>query len=425
MRVALIGISHKTVPVSLRERFAFSSEELPRALARLRRAVGNGVVLSTCNRTELYYVTKSGQAKYDQAARLLAAMSRVPSDELAGRCYFLLHEDAIRHLHRVAAGLESMAVGETEILGQVRTAFVAACEAGCANPLLTRLFHAAIRAGRRARAETFIGRYAASVSSTAVTLAKAILGDLSDRTVLVVGAGEAGKLTAHSLSKAGACRMLVANRTYGRAAQQAALLGGRAVPFAWLPQALEESDIVISCSGAPSFVVREEMVAAAMARRDGRPLVLIDIAVPRDIDPAVKDFPGVHLYDIDDLQAVSTANLRKRRKELSKVEAIVEEEVSRFLAWWHSLKVIPTITALRGQVEGMRQRELAKTFARLPHLAEEDRESIEALTGAIVKKVLHEPLVHLRDRGEDEDYLEVVRDLFGLDEGRADLAAAS
>jgi glutamyl-tRNA reductase len=271
--------------------------------------------------------------------------------------------------------------------------------------------------GRRARSETAIGRYSVSVSSTAVRLARQTLGDLKGSTVLVVSAGEAGKLTARNLKETGVARLLVTSRTLERATELAADLGGQALPFDQLGRALAESDIVITSTGAPHFLIDQPAIEAALSSRNGRPLLLIDIAVPRDVDPAVRQFQNVHLYDIDDLQAVADASMRKREKEVEKVEALVEEEVSRFMEWYRSLDVIPIIAALREHAERVRRVELDKTLGRLPDLSPEERARVEAMTAAIVKKILHQPIARLKSEGGNgEQYVAALRDLFALGE---------
>lgn len=417
MNLVLIGLNHKTAPVSLRQRFAMGAGELPEAQARLHGVTGNGVILSTCNRTELYFVARPEQGWRAEALRLLADIAGVSDQSLDQYTYCRLNEEAVRHLHRVAAGLDSMIFGETEILGQARAALTAAAEAHLCNAILNRLFHAAIRAGRRVHSETFIGYHGRSVSAAAVTLAQHLLGDLSACHVLVVGSGEAGVLTARTLVKAGANHLAIANRTYHRAAELAQHLNATAVPLSRLPQVLADTDMVISASGSPLPLIGKSDLAPIMARRNGRSLLLIDIAVPRDVDPDVREIHGVHLYDIDDLDAMCPAGPEERNKEMAKVEAIVEEEVQRFLAWWRALRAVPTIVSLRQRLEAIRLKETAKTLRRLRHLNPGERERIEALTGAIVKKILHNPLTRLRLHSGDQHYLAMTRDLFRLDDG--------
>jgi glutamyl-tRNA reductase len=309
-----------------------------------------------------------------------------------------------------------MIVGEFEILGQVRHALEEAERAGTVQSPLLNLFRQALRVGRRAREETAISRNAASVSSAGVELARQFFGDLTRCKVLVISAGEAGKLTARALVKTGIAEMTVTSRTYERAVALASRLGGRAIPFHHLKQALSEADIVISCSGSPHFILEPPAIEEAMRSRPERPLFLIDIAVPRDIDPEVKKVSNVLLHDIDDLRMVSEANVREREKEVEKVTALIEAEVTKFMEWWDSLKVVPTITALVNKCESIRQRELAKFISRRSHLSEEDRNQMEILTRSIIKKILHDPILRLKKHGADGKYDQAVRELFKLDE---------
>jgi glutamyl-tRNA reductase len=418
MHITLVGISHKTAPVAVRERFALGPEELPAALARLGEAFGGVAVLSTCNRTEVYLAGPLAVATEPvvDVLRELKGGAEAPD----GAFYHHTGREAARHLFRVAAGIDSMVLGESEILGQVRVAFAAATAAATHNAVLSQLFHTAIRVGRRARNETHIGRYAVSVSSTAVELARNTLGDLSASTVLVVSAGEAGKLAARSLAESGASRLLVTSRTAGRAKELAADLGGEPVAFEHLTRAMSEADIVISSSAAPDFLIGRREVAEATAGRNGRPLLLIDIAVPRDIDPEAGSLPSVHLYDIDDLQGLVERNMDARRREATKVERIVEEGVERFVDWQRGLGVVPTVAALRARAESVRDAELKRTIKRLNGLSPEQRHSVEAMATALVKKLLHDPISRLK--GDDgERYVAAARDLFSLDgEGAPD-----
>ncbi len=408
--VTCVGLNHRTAPVEEREKVAFSPEELPEALAGLRQELSNAVVVSTCNRTELYSTTDGGDP---QLERLLGALAATKGVQLHPRLtYFLTHGEAVRHLFRVACGIDSMVLGESQILGQVRDAMSAATQAETLNGVLSRLFHCALRVGKRARSQTNIGRYAVSVGSAAVSLAKRTAGTLDGRTVLVISAGSTGKLAAHSLADSGAARVLVTNRTPERAAALARGIGGQTVPFSQLARALAQSDIVISGTGAGEFVLGPEAVAPAVAGRNSDELLLFDIAVPRDIDPAVRELPGVRLFDIDDIETVSRASLRGRRREVLRVEAHVEDEVEGFMSWWRSLDVVPVIAALRERADEHRRSELARALRRLPDLSEEQRERIDAMTRAIVKKMLDRPIARLKNGADPGPYIEALEDLF-------------
>jgi len=414
MQISLVGISHKTAPVAVREHFAFAADELPQLLVRLGEHYAGVAVLSTCNRTEVYLASARG---IGDPRPVVALLSEIKGEvAMEGAPFFALSgKEAARHLFRVAAGIESMVIGESEVLGQVRSAFTAATAAGTHSPALSRLFHTAIRVGRKARSQTHIGRGTMSVSSTAVSLARKTLGDLAGKTALVVSAGEAGKLTARTLAGSGVSRMLVTSRNADRAEELAAELGGTTVRFAALQSAVAEADIVITSTAAPHFLFDRPLVEAAMRGRASRPLLLIDIAVPRDVDPAVCEVPGVHLHDIDALQATARENMHLRRKELAQAEAIVEDEVARFGAWLHSLEVVPTVAALRSQAEAVRVAELERTLAKTK-MSAADRKRVEAMTSAIVKKLLHAPVARLKTPGEGERYVEPARALFGLDD---------
>ncbi len=414
MQVSLAGISHKTAPVAVREQFALNGDDVTRALDALKGAYEGVAVLSTCNRTEVYVASRERPVEADVVAEALltarGASAHVPADA------FYTHQgaNAARHLFRVAAGLESMVMGEAEILGQVRGALGVAAAAGAASPVISRLFDWAVHAGRRARTETSIARFGTSISSTAVQLARRTLGDLRGRTVLVVGAGDAGKLAVRTLAEAGIGRMLVSSRTFDRARELALELNGAAVPFEQIVWALGQADIVISSTAATGFVIGPDLVRRAC---DGaaKQMLFIDVAVPRDVDPSVREAPGVHLYDIDDLRAVAEKNLKTRRGEVRKVEAIVEDEARRFNEWLRALQVTPTIAALRRRAEAIRRKELARTLGRLD-LGEEDRRRIEAMSGAIVSRLLHHPITLLKQDGDGQQYVPVVRELFGLEQ---------
>ena len=410
--VTCVGLNHLTAPVEEREKLAFSPQELPAALASIGGRLGGAVLLSTCNRTELYATLPGDSAQGQRLIELITAEKGAEID--ASRFYVLRHEEAVSHLFRVAAGIDSMVLGESQILGQVRESMSAATEAKALNGVLSRLFHSAIAVGRRARSQTNIGRHAVSISSAAVPLAKRTLGDLAGKTVLVISAGSTGKLAAKSLAQSGGARILVTNRTHRRAVELASSIGPNAVgvPFSRLEQALARSDIVISGTGAEGFVLGPELVHPAMAARNGRPLLLIDIAVPRDVDPTVREIPGVHLFDIDDIETVAQDGLRGRQREVRRVEAIIEEEVADFLEWWRSLDVVPIIAALRQRAESIRHRELERALRRLPRLDDEARQRIEAMTAAIVKKMLDRPIARLKDGADTGLYMEALQDLF-------------
>ena len=324
-RIIAIGMNFKTAPVELRERLTFTHQSLGAALQKLiaKNGCAEAVILSTCNRTEIY--TRVGDAKAAEEK-----LSSLPSVRLRAHLYTHLDRDAVEHLFAVACGIDSQVLGESQVLGQVQEAYERAMHVGAAKSVLSKLFQAALSAGKRARTETQIGRNAASISSASVELAKQALGDLKAKKVLLIGTGKMGELVAKNLLKHDTQKIMIVNRTYERAQELAGQLGGQAVPFEDLHRALVQADVVVSSTAAPHFILKAEQVAGAMWQRGKHPMVLIDIAVPRDIDPSVKWFSNVFLYNIDDLKAVAEKGLGKRRREVSKVKAIIREEVDKF-----------------------------------------------------------------------------------------------
>jgi len=415
--IVLVGLSHKTAPLAVREALAFPKEGLPEALARLRSEVGlaEAMVLSTCNRVEIY-----GRATEPMApalAAFLAGYHRRPASEVDPFLYRLEDEHAVRHAFRVAASLDSMVLGEPQILGQVKEAYQIAEKAGSLGSVLSALRHRSIAAAKRARTETGIGENAVSVSYVAVELARKIFGDLRDRNVLMVGAGKMSELAARHLVRGGARATVLGGRTFEKAGQLASALGGKAAPFESLRAELSRADVVISGTGAPGLVITREDVQAACSGRRQRPLFLIDIAVPRDIDPGAADLPGVFLYDLDGLKSVAEANLRERRREASAAEALVEREAREFLEWRRSLEVVPLLVELRQRADEIRRAELEKARKRLGPLTPEQEQALEAVTSAIVNKLLHPPTVHLKEmagNGHAREHMGLIRKLLGL-----------
>ena len=412
MHILLTGLDHTTATLEMRERVAFTADRLSDALPCLGGAVGEAVILSTCNRTEVYTTADEPEEASALVRRFVADYHGLDNAASADGFRDLVDADAVRHLFRVAGGLDSMIVGESQILGQVREALAAASAAGTLSAPLSRVFHRAIRAGRRVREETGVGRNALSVSFAAVRLARSVLGDLSASRVLLVGAGEAGKLVAEALRKTGVGDVAVTNRTPRRAEDLARDLGGRAVPFDRLDAAVADADIVVAATEAPHHLLTADTVRAAIGD-GGRQMFMFDLAVPRNIDPDAASIDGVSLYNVDDLAAVAEENLRERRKAAAAAEAVVDEEVARFVEWWSALDALPLVMELRERAEGTRRRELARALERLDGISEADAEVIDDLTRAIVNKLLHAPTVSLKQRA-DEETLRAARDLFGL-----------
>jgi glutamyl-tRNA reductase len=415
-----LGISHKTAPVALRERLAFTEGEATDFAreATATEEVREAVVISTCNRTEVYLVVGDPVQAESDVLGLLAGRARIRPTELAEAIYSPRNCDAARHLYRVTTGLESMIVGEAEIQGQVRRAHEAAMRADTTGPLTNRLFAAALTTGKRVRTETAIGASRVSVPSVAVNLALEVLGDLEHRHVIILGAGETSELTARALAEQGAGTWFVANRHADRALSLAQRFGGSVVGLDKLPEQLVQADIVLSSTASPHPIVGREELELVMANRQGRPLLLIDIAVPRDIDPACGELDGVTLYDIDDLQANVAHNLSTRAEEAPRALAIVEEEIRRFARWLGQLDALPTVSALREHGNTLVEQVLAENSGRWESASPRDLARVEAIARAVMSRLLHEPTIRLRSFGEDRGHasLELVRELFGLQE---------
>jgi glutamyl-tRNA reductase len=418
--IVALGASHKTAPIELREKLALPSGRASRVLAELtgHDAVHEAAALSTCNRTELYLVaTDPGEAEAE-ALGILSRQAGLRPTELLDAIYSLRAHEAVEHLFSVASGLDSMIVGETEIQGQVKRAYELALVEGVTGPVSNRLFREALAVGKRVRSETGIARSNVSVSSVAVQLAADFLGDLDGRRVLVIGAGENAELTVRTLHERGVETLFVANRRYERARELAQRFGGRPVTFEDLPRELERADIVVSSTGAPHQIVgREELEHVAALRMD-RPLVLIDLAVPRDIDPEVRDCPEVALYDMDDLQRTVAENMSGREAEAEEARGLVREEVERFEGWLESLDVVPTISALRQRGEEVVDHVLRENESRWESLSEADRERVAVLARAVVSRLLHEPTLRLKGAAGEQAayrYVQALHELFGLE----------
>lgn len=421
-RIIVVGISFKTAPVALREKLTFTPNLLGRALKRLieRDDCLEAVILSTCNRTEIYALVPKAMSDDARLSALWAESLDAATAELGSHLYVHRDREAAEHLFAVACGIDSQVLGESQILGQVQEAYERARRVGGAKSVLSKLFRAALSAGKRARTETKIGRNAASISSAAVELAKRVWGDLRAKKILLIGTGKMGELAAKNLLKHGAQAISVANRTYRRARTLARQLGGRAIRFAELAQALKQVDIVISSTAAPHFILTPEQVERAMERRAQQPLLLIDIAVPRNIDPAVAEIRNVALYNIDDLKAVAHEGLRQRRREISKVRQIIREEADEFVTWFAALDAVPPIIALREHVEEIRWQELERALRKLEPLPERTQQIIEEFSVRLANKFLHNPTERLKQCANREGrlYREALVELFGLKDHR-------
>lgn len=425
--IVLVGLNHRAAPVELRERLSFGEDLLDDALARFDSDGGRcseygdeGVILSTCNRLEIYTVASSPDAGHDAVCSLLEDFHGESRAQFEPYLYTYADRQAAGHLFSVAAGLDSMVLGEPQILGQVTGAMESALAQGAAGKLLAALFRHAIEAGKRARTETAIGEGTTSISHAAVELAGEIFRDLPSCRVLLVGAGEMAELAAQALVKTGVRDLSIMNRTRERAEGLAAQFGAKALDWKERELALGWADIVIVSTGAPHAIFRRRNVRQGMIRRDGRPLSFVDISVPRNVEPAVEELEGVFRYDIDDLEGVVECSLAERRREVPKVEAIVAEAEETFMSWYRSLDVVPTIMDLRRNAHAVRRAEIERALRRLPELADHDREIIEAAAERIVNKLLHHPTIFLKQHAGGPDgrrYAQIARDLLGLDGG--------
>jgi glutamyl-tRNA reductase len=419
LALVIVGANHKSAPLDLRESLALSPEEQGEALESLLSPpeLAEALIISTCNRTEVLARGEDVHVCVDRVKSLMMRRSARKPEEIDQHIYVLLDEEAVRHLFCVASSMDSMVVGEPQILGQVKEAYRLAVEHGAAGPTLNRLLHHAFRVSKRVRTETDIGRGAVSVAYAAVEMARSIFRSLVNKTVLLVGAGEMIELAARHLKDRGVERILVSNRTFSRAQALAAELGGKALAFEALPSELASADMVLSCTGSQLPIIGPEQVRSALRTRKNRPMFFIDIAVPRDIDPRVGELDNVFLYDMDDLQRVVEDHRGARQEELKRAGAILEEETRRFAAWLHSLEAEPTIRALTQWAEQVRQAELSKSMQKLKHLGEREQEMLDAMTRAIVNKLLHRPITRIKQEGGKEGsagYLELARELFGL-----------
>lgn len=419
MHLVLVGLSHKTAPVAIRERLTFPAQVQEDALARLTRVEGirEAVIVSTCNRTEAYAVASTEEGGVESVIDFLASYHDLDRAELSRYLYVITGDTVVRHLFRVVASLDSMVIGEAQILGQVKEAYEHAFNAGATGRAFNKLFRQSFEVGKRVRTETAIGESAVSISYAAVELAKKVFDTLDGRTILILGAGKMSELTAKHLVSNGVTRVLVANRTFERAQEMAARFAGAAIEYDRLYEGIGEADIVISSTAATEYVITKQALAPG-ARGRTRPLFLIDIAVPRDIDPGVNDLGGVFLYDIDDLNGVVESNLEERMVEARRAENIIDEEIAAFFAWVESMEVVPTVAEIRAKAEVIRQIELEKALRRLD-VSDKDRKTVEALTCAIVNKMLHGPTARLKKAASGKDgyqYVEIARALYGLED---------
>ncbi len=425
IRIVNIGMNHETAPVELRECLAKDPAHAHRALAMMRELafVKEGMFLSTCNRVEALFTTEQTDEAKGSVIAVLSKLGGMPSESLASNLFTYEDRDAVRHIFRVASSLDSMVIGEPQILGQIKEAYTSATEEKTTGVILNRLLHRAFHTAKRVRTETGISDAAVSVSYAAVELAKKIFYDLKGKKVLLIGAGEMAELAARHLLSQGVSAITVANRTFQKAVEVAQVFKGVPVSFEEIGAQLLEADIVISSTAAPGYVITHDQVKGSMKKRRNRPLFFIDIAVPRDVEPEVNDLENVYVYDIDDLKGIIQVNLSQREEEAVKAERIVEEEVIKFEQWLKTLEVVPTIVSLKEKAETIRQAELKKSLSSLGELSPSQMKSLETLTLSITEKILNDPILFLKqkaDRPLGKIYLDTARRLFRLDRENGD-----
>ncbi|MDK2824090.1 MAG: glutamyl-tRNA reductase [Clostridia bacterium] len=420
MFVIVLGLNHKTAPVEIREKISMSKPQMKNKARELSNLDGveGIVILSTCNRTEFYIATKDVKLGKKSLINFVANYGNCPVPTLERFIYLKECRNAVHHLFRVASGLDSMILGETQILGQVQDAYEYALEYKLSNNVLNTLFQNAISVGKRVRTETQIDRHAVSVSSAAVELAKQIFGNLNGCCVLILGAGETSELTARHLVANGVSTVIVANRTFERACKLAQEFGGNAIRLDDFPEHLITADIIISCTAAPKYIVEAKDLLPVLEKRKGRHILFIDIAVPRDINPDVLQLDNVSLYDVDDLQNVVQQNIEERKKEAVKAELIINDELNKFFKWLDSLFVIPTIVALKEKGNYIKKKELERTLRKLNYLSEKEKRIIESLANGIINQLLHNPISNLKEYAHGQKgavYAEAIQKLFDLD----------
>ena len=418
-KIILIGVNHKTAPVELREKLSFSVEETLAALEYLKqdKDIKESLVFSTCNRTEILYVPETGE-QIDKIIEFIAHHKNICISEFKSSLYVYQEDDAIRHLFRVASSLDSMVVGEPQILGQVKQAYRSAVAKNASGVLLNRLMHKTFNIAKRVRKETGIGDNAVSISYAAIELANKIFSNLSEKSVLLLGAGEMAELAVEHLISHRVKQIMVANRTFKNAVCLAQKFNGQAITFDERVDALSQVDIIISSTGATEYVLNRDQVKQAMKKRHHRTLFFIDIAVPRDIDPAINDISNAYVYDIDNLKNIVESNIEQRGRETIKAERFVEEAVVKFRNWLEGLDIVPTIKALNEKMSSIVDIECNKTLSSLSHLSPEDMTAIRRMTQAIATRTIHDPIRFLRNTGDHRDdslYLNVTRKLFNID----------
>ena len=417
----LVGVNHKTTPVEIREKLAFTQVKIEASLSQLVSSpeIIENIILSTCNRVEIYARVENTDRGIQLLQDFICDYHGISRGNLDQYFYSYCDNQAVEHLFRVSSSLDSMVLGEAQILGQVKDAYSTARSFSSTGMVLNQLFEKAFNVAKKVREETGISERGVSISSAAVELAKKIFEDLENHSVMLVGTGEMAELAAKHLISYGVKTVYVASRTYERAAALAKSLNGCALDFESFKEEMHRADIIITSTAAPTFIINEEMISTAIQKRKNKPIFLIDIAVPRDIAPEVNELENVYLYDIDDLQNVVNANMEERQKEAESAMEIINQEVTKFNYWFSTLDAIPTIVEMRNRAEDMRAFEVDKTLKNMEHLTSDDKEAINQLTQSLVKKILHKPTINLKKKTQSHDghiYLKAIRDLFHLDD---------
>ena len=413
LQVLLVGLNHKTAPLSIREQFAFRDDDVSVVIPTLLECAGEVGVLSTCNRTEIYCVTENVESSAKFVVNCLKTHSHDFSNKVDRYLYKKINSDAALHLFKVAAGLDSFIIGETEILGQVRNALASSCSYGGMKTSLSGLFNRAIRAGRRVRNETDIARNPLSVSSAGVQLAQKILGPLQNMSVLLIGAGDAGQLVARSLRSAGVSKITISNRTYEKAEELAKILGGTAIAFSEIGSCLRTCNILISATDSRDFIIGHQFIDSVFSER-AEELFIFDLAMPRDVDPVLSELKNIHLFNMDDLSGIAQDNLDLRKRSSNQAELVIAQELNKFTEWWETLHTASLVQTLRKESDDIRERELLKALRKLPSIDDESREILEALTHAIVNALLHNPTEYLKKDATTAD-IDIFKKLFQIE----------
>jgi len=421
LNLILVGVNHKTTPVEIREKLAFTKGKIEESIDRLLNYpdIIEHTILSTCNRVEIYARANCHDSAIKSVKQFICDFHELSPVELEDHFYSYKNEEAVEHLFRVSSSLDSMILGEAQILGQVKDAYSLARDLRSTGLVLNQLFEKAFNIAKKVREETGIAERSVSISSAAVELAQKIFDDLENHTVMLVGTGEMAELAAKHLISYGVKTVYVTSRTYERAANLARTLNGSALDFEAFKNELHRADIVITSTSASSFIIKKEMVEKAIQERKNKPIFFIDIAVPRDIEPDVNDLENVYLYDIDDLHVVVSANMKEREKEAENAMNLISHEVTKFNNWIGSLDAVPTIIEIRKKAENIRKQEIERTLKKLPHVSEDDKQLLRQMSSSIINKILHKPTIKLKQKTQSEDghvYLKAIRHLFHLDD---------